>query len=450
MISENKLFAPIKNYSPSLITSKYNEIRKNGQHKGLDLGVKSGTEILSPQDGTIKTSQITQGNCGGLIEITHADNITTRYCHLKKLNVKQGQTVKAGQVIALSGGAANDYGKGHSTGAHLHFEVLAGTQYVNPEEYLLGKSAIYTGNTGNTSNSLSNDGGTSLSSKGYTLGQGNTNMSKAAYQMYNPNAQETIPESVKNDVKYIKNYYKKLNIPILLESDLFEPSTLTELGDKVVSSFTKKSNSDFSDKYTYQPIGTEFRCKFNKCETRKRGNCYITEIYFDNTTHYIHICSDNFELKNQSARKNDIIATIKSNNDHYSVTVTKGLSTRVALVGEGKKEKEKEKGKEKEKEKKPYNFTFGGTDMSSNKYDRFGKGSTNMSSKSYGEFGKGSTDMSSNSYGKLGKGSTDMSSNSYSRLGKGSTNMSNEAYMFDGIKINEDVIDDINRIRKIL
>jgi hypothetical protein len=43
-----------------------------------------------------------------------------------------------------------------------------------------------------------------------------------------------------------------------------------------------------------------------------------------------------------------------------------------------------------------------------------------------------------------------MSSNSYSRLGKGSTNMSNEAYMFDGIKINEDVIDEINRIRKIL
>ena len=58
--------------------------------------------------------------------------------------------------------------------------------------------------------------------------------------------------------------------------------------------------------------------------------------------------------------------------------------------------------------------------------------------------------MSSKSYGKLGKGSTDMSSNSYGKFGKGSTSMSNEAYIFDGIKINEDVIDEINRIRKIL
>ena len=44
MISENKLYAPIKNYSPSIITSKYNEVssvRNNRQHKGLDLGVQS-------------------------------------------------------------------------------------------------------------------------------------------------------------------------------------------------------------------------------------------------------------------------------------------------------------------------------------------------------------------------------------------------------------------------
>ena len=60
MISENKLYAPIKNYSPSIITSKYNEVssvRNNRQHKGLDLGVQSGTQVLAPQDGTIKTAQ---------------------------------------------------------------------------------------------------------------------------------------------------------------------------------------------------------------------------------------------------------------------------------------------------------------------------------------------------------------------------------------------------------
>lgn len=431
MISENKLFAPIKNYSPNLITSKYNEVstvRNNRQHKGLDLGVQSGTQVLSPQDGTIKTSQITQGNCGGLIEINHADNITTRYCHLKSLNVKAGQTVKAGQVIALSGGAANDYGKGHSTGAHLHFEVLVGNQFVNPEQYLLGQSAVFTGNTSSDSYNLSDDGITSSSSKSYTAGDGSTSSSQKTYNMYNPNTQPAVSESIKNDVKNIKEYYKKLNIPILLEYNLFKPSKLTAIGEDIVASFSKKSNEEFSDNYTYQPIGTEFKCKFSRCETTKSGNCHLTEIYYDNTTHYIKVCADNFELKNRVARKNDIIATIKSNNDNYSVTVTRGISTQVELVGDNAKEKT------------PYKFTDGGTSSSSKTY-KLGKGDTDMSSKSY-TLGVGQTSSSKEPY-TLGKGGTDMSSKSYDMLGKSDKIISNETY-------NLDVIDEINRIRKIL
>ena len=441
MISENKLYAPIKNYSPSIITSKYNEVssvRNNRQHKGLDLGVQSGTQVLAPQDGTIKTAQTTQGNCGGLIEITHADNITTRYCHLKKLNVSPGQTIKAGQVIGLSGGGANDPGKGLTTGAHLHFEVLVGNQFVNPEKYLSGKAAVFTGETSSNSYNLSNDGSTSSSSNSYTAGDGSTSMSKSPYIMYNPNQQAVVPESIKNDVKNIKEYYKKLNIPILLEYNLFEPTKLTDIGNDIVASFSKKSNEKFSDNYTYQPIGTEFKCKFSRCETTKSGNCHITEIYYDNTTHYIKVCADNFELKNRVARKNDIIATIKSNDDNYSVTVTRGLSTQVELVGDGAKKKE------------PYKFTTGGTKLSSNKYD-LGKGETDMSSNSYGKLGKEvGTKLSSNKYD-LGKGKTDMSSNSYGKLGKqGSTSMSEDTYKFDGIHLNEDVIDEINRICQIL
>lgn len=420
MISENKLYAPIKNYSPSIITSKYNEVssvRNNRQHKGLDLGVQSGTQVLAPQDGTIKTSQITQGNCGGLIEITHADNITTRYCHLKNLNVKAGQTVKAGQVIGLSGGAANDPGKGLSTGAHLHFEVLVGNQFVDPEKYLSGQAAIFTGDTSSNSYNLSNDGTTS--------------MTKPAYVMYSPNQQAVVPESIKNDVKNIKEYYKKLNIPILLEYNLFKPSELTAIGKDIVDSFSKKSNKEFSDNYTYQPIGTEFRCQFSRCETTKTGNCHITEIYYDNTTHYIKVCADNFELKNRVARKNDIIATIKSNDDNYSVTVTKGLSTKVKLVGDGAKEKE------------PYKFTTGSTKLSSNKYDLGKDGGTNLSSNKYGLGKQGGTNLSSNKYDLGKQGGTDMSSKSYDMPGKSDKILSNETY-------NLDVKNEINRIRQIL
>jgi hypothetical protein len=420
MISENKLYAPIKNYSPSIITSKYNEVssvRNNRQHKGLDLGVQSGTQVLAPQDGTIKTSQITQGNCGGLIEITHANNITTRYCHLKKLNVSPGQTIKAGQVIGLSGGAENDLGKGLSTGAHLHFEVLVGNQFVDPEKYLSGQAAVFTGDTSSNSYNLSNDGTTS--------------MTKPSYVMYNPNQQAVVPESIKNDVKIIKEYYKKLNIPILLEYNLFKPSELTDIGKDIVDSFSKKSNKEFSDNYTYQPIGTEFRCQFSRCETTKTGNCHITEIYHDNTTHYIKVCADNFELKNRVARKNDIIATIKSNDDNYSVTVTKGLSTKVKLVGDGAKEK------------KPYKFTTGSTKLSSNKYDLGKQGGTKLSSNKYDLGKQGGTNLSSNKYDLGKQGGTDMSSKGYDMPGKIDKILSNETY-------NLDVKNEINRIRQIL
>lgn len=428
MISENKLYAPIKNYSPSIITSKYNEVRKNKQHKGLDLGVQSGTQVLAPQDGTIKTSQITQGNCGGLIEITHADNITTRYCHLKKIDVRPGQTVKAGQVIGLSGGAANDFGKGLSTGAHLHFEVLVGNQFVDPEKYLLGQAATFTGDTSSNSYNLSNDGSTSSSSKSYIAGDGSTSSSQKTYNMYNPNKQAVVPESIKNDVKNIKEYYKKLNIPILLEYNLFEPNELTKLGEKLVDSFSKKSNKEFSDNYTYQPIGTEFRCQFSRCETTKKGNCYLTEIYYDNSTHYIEVCADNFELKNRVARKNDIIANIKSNDDNYSVTISRGLSTKVELVKGGAKEK------------KPYKFTYGGTPSSSKTY-KLGNGDTSMSRKTY-SLGNGQTSSSKGPYA-LGRGGTDMSSKSYDMPGKSDKILSNETY-------NLDVKNEINRIRQIL
>lgn len=431
MISENKLYAPIKNYSPSIITSKYNEVssvRNNRQHKGLDLGVQSGTEVLSPQDGTIKTSQTTQGNCGGLIEITHEDNITTRYCHLKKLIAKVGQTVKAGQVIALSGGGANDYGKGLSTGPHLHFEVLVGNQFVDPEKYLSGKAAVFTGDTSSDSYNLSDDGSTSSSSSSYTSNDGSTSSSQKTYNMYKPSKQEVVPESVKNDVKNIKEYYKKLNIPILLEYYLFEPNELTELGEILVDSFTKKSNKDFSDNYTYQPIGTEFKCKFSRCETNKRGNCHTTEIYYDNSTHYIEVCADNFELKNRVARKNDVIATIKSNDDNYSVTISRGISTKVELV------------KGEDKEKKPYKLTYGGTSSSSKTY-KLGNGGTDMSSNTY-SLGKGQTSSSKGSYA-LGSGGTDMSSKSYDMPGKSDKIISSETY-------NLDVIDEINRIRQII
>ena len=53
MLIENILYPPIKNYQKSLITSKFNAVRGTKKHKGLDIGVKSGTEVFAQQMGLL-------------------------------------------------------------------------------------------------------------------------------------------------------------------------------------------------------------------------------------------------------------------------------------------------------------------------------------------------------------------------------------------------------------
>ena len=67
---------------------------------------------------------------GNLIIIDHGNGITTYYGHCSKLYKKEGQKVKAGDVIAAVGNTGN------STGSHLHFEIRKNGVYVNPANYL--------------------------------------------------------------------------------------------------------------------------------------------------------------------------------------------------------------------------------------------------------------------------------------------------------------------------
>lgn len=101
-------------------------------HKGVDLKAKSGTEVYSVANGTVKAARDTTPNgCGGFVKIDHGE-YQTKYCHLKKWSVKKGDTVTKGQLIGWSGGDKNDPYKGNSMGAHLHYEVLKGGKHVNP------------------------------------------------------------------------------------------------------------------------------------------------------------------------------------------------------------------------------------------------------------------------------------------------------------------------------
>lgn len=90
-----------------------------GHHGGLDLRAAVGTEVHALADGTV----VLAGNLyfsGGTLYINHGARLLTSYMHLSKIFVKEGEKVKAGQVIALSGNT------GRVTGPHLHLGLVSG------------------------------------------------------------------------------------------------------------------------------------------------------------------------------------------------------------------------------------------------------------------------------------------------------------------------------------
>lgn len=98
-------------------------------HKGVDWATPVGTAVKASSSGTVTRAGWGSGY-GYCVYIRHPDGRETRYGHLSKVLVKNGQSVTQGQKIALSGNT------GVSTGPHLHFEILVGGTQVNPLDYL--------------------------------------------------------------------------------------------------------------------------------------------------------------------------------------------------------------------------------------------------------------------------------------------------------------------------
>lgn len=85
-------------------------------HWGLDYRVPTGTPVAAMNEGTILLARplYFEGNC---VVIDHGQGLLTLYFHLSELRVKEGDSVKRGQEIGLSGGT------GRATGPHLHVAV---------------------------------------------------------------------------------------------------------------------------------------------------------------------------------------------------------------------------------------------------------------------------------------------------------------------------------------
>ena len=98
-------------------------------HKGIDIGASAGADIIAAADGTVTAASYSSA-AGNYVMIDHGNGLATLYGHCSKLLAKVGQTVEAGDIIALSGST------GRSTGPHLHFEVRVNGERTNPRTYL--------------------------------------------------------------------------------------------------------------------------------------------------------------------------------------------------------------------------------------------------------------------------------------------------------------------------
>lgn len=118
----------IKPISNGRFTSGF-KFRWGRWHKGIDWACPTGTAVKASCSGTVVQAGWSSGY-GYCITLSHPDGKKTRYAHLKKILVSNGQSVKQGEKIALSGNT------GRSTGPHLHFEIIVNGSQVDPFKYL--------------------------------------------------------------------------------------------------------------------------------------------------------------------------------------------------------------------------------------------------------------------------------------------------------------------------
>jgi len=108
----------------------YRNYPRKGFHYGIDIAVPYGSPIFASASGeVVKVTFGWGGGYGNYLIIYHGGGYSTLYGHCSRIIISNGQSVKAGQVIAYIGST------GFSTGPHLHFEVRINGVAKNPQNY---------------------------------------------------------------------------------------------------------------------------------------------------------------------------------------------------------------------------------------------------------------------------------------------------------------------------
>lgn len=99
------------------------------RHQGLDIGARYGAVVFAPADGVV-SRVVRHPTYGLMIDVNHSKGLSTRYAHLSKASVVEGQRITRGSKLGAVGTS------GRSTGPHLHYEVRYNSQAIDPEPFL--------------------------------------------------------------------------------------------------------------------------------------------------------------------------------------------------------------------------------------------------------------------------------------------------------------------------
>lgn len=116
------------------ITSRYGNridpfLGRLALHAGVDFQADTGQAVVATGAGKIITAG-PSGGYGNMVEIDHGQGVTTRYGHMSKILVKEGDMVSVGDVVGRAGST------GRSTGPHVHYEVRRDGNPVDPIHFL--------------------------------------------------------------------------------------------------------------------------------------------------------------------------------------------------------------------------------------------------------------------------------------------------------------------------
>ncbi len=125
---------PVINEQLSLLTASYGMrihpfYKTLKSHQGVDYTIPEGSRVFATADGVVKSITTRSSTSGQTVVIDHQNGFETSYSHLGKINVKRGEKVQRGDIIALSGNT------GLSLAPHLHYEVRHNGMRVDPIHY---------------------------------------------------------------------------------------------------------------------------------------------------------------------------------------------------------------------------------------------------------------------------------------------------------------------------